>query len=152
MHFAEETPRAGNVLLSLDTANKIESLQRIHVIDWEFVTCAPRYLDLAHFAAEVWLDDRFNPDMVDGGSSPGRVLLSAMFSSYRASGLHIDLQKIIYCISGHIVCFSGYAPRTEDIQLTAKVAREAIDMALNAKAENWEQLRNDPLISSIMSH
>ncbi|KAF2793953.1 hypothetical protein K505DRAFT_215845, partial [Melanomma pulvis-pyrius CBS 109.77] len=45
----------GNMILKLGGAGEQKTLEEISIIDWEFVTCAPSYVDLAHFLSEIWL-------------------------------------------------------------------------------------------------
>ncbi|RYP91024.1 hypothetical protein DL770_002854 [Monosporascus sp. CRB-9-2] len=141
----------GNIMLSLgDGSSANTELEAIFVFDWEFATCAPTAFDLAHFAAELWLDARFNSQQGSQHGPLSQALLSAMFSSYRGSGLDIDMQKIIYYLAGHVCCFVKYAPRTDDSDLNKTVLGEAVLMMVRAKEERWEELSQDPIINSML--
>ncbi|RYP50786.1 hypothetical protein DL768_003784 [Monosporascus sp. mg162] len=138
-------------MLSLgDGSNTNTKLEAIFVFDWEFSTCAPTAFDLAHFAAELWLDARFNSEQRFQHGPLSQALLSAMFSSYRESGLDIDMQKVIYYLAGHICCFLKYVPRTDDSDLNKTVLGEAVLMMVRAKEERWAELSQDSTISTLL--
>lgn len=138
------------MIISLEKTEDGASLGELHVIDWEFVMCAPALYDLAHFAAEIWMDHKFDSNDANGNTSHRQALLVALFSAYRASGLPIDMKKVLYYIAGHVCCFSGNWPRSEDGERVSSVARDAFEIAMLAKAEEWDKLSQRPLIGAMM--
>ena len=89
------------------SGNKSEPRLLVHVIDWEFVTYALPYIDLAHFVAEAWLFDFSRRESDDAGTI-ARTMTATLFDSYSQAGGAINFQKVIVYIAGHIGCFLHY--------------------------------------------
>jgi hypothetical protein len=124
------------------------ALKSIHVIDWEFATYGPAFWDLAHFAAEAWLYDRFNLSLDKTESLYHRLTVS-MFRAYLKAGGKIDMNSVLYYIAGHVCCFLELAPRTEDFHLRRLVASEAVEIMVAAKAKDMDSLKKFPLIAAL---
>jgi len=124
-------------------------LESIHIIDWEFATCGPTFVDLAHFASEAWLQNRFNPTVSLVLSANCRILVG-LFKSYRASGGFLDRRKLVYYIGGHICCFLGYGSWTADKTKRKEVAGEGLDLILHAEAQDWEKIKNDAFLAQLL--
>ncbi|KAI1422500.1 kinase-like domain-containing protein [Xylaria sp. FL1777] len=131
----------GNILLKFQTGAELRDLTQIGVIDWEFTTCGPLFVDLAHFASEIWLQDRFH---LNNGlaSIANRKAAVSLFASYRACGGYIDCKKIALYIGGHVCCFLRFTNWTDDMEHRKTVAREAIDLMLAADSKNWASVNN----------
>lgn len=131
--------RFGNMILKLSGAGGRKTLEEISIIDWEFVTCAPSYVDLAHFLSEIWLQDRFFP-----GPSPAalvnRQVAIATFESYLASGGHIDHRRLACYVGGHSCCFLDFMDWDNEDGVKQAVAKEGVAMMLQADAEEWDEL------------
>ncbi|KAF3937486.1 hypothetical protein ABW19_dt0206529 [Dactylella cylindrospora] len=136
--------RPGNLIPAVvREEGKTPYLHSLALIDWEFATYGPPFLDLAHFAAEVWLAHNFIPS-----SSIGlKRLVAALFKSYREQGGTIDLKRVIYYIGGHITCFIDYAPLRGDAQEKKVATEKAIKLMLLAKNESWDELKEDEVIN-----
>ncbi|GAP87176.2 hypothetical protein SAMD00023353_2300930 [Rosellinia necatrix] len=137
----------GNILLKFQTGAEPRDLTQIGVIDWEFTTCGPLFVDLAHFASEIWLQDRFHSDNGLASIANRRAAVS-LFASYRACGGYIDCKKIALYIGGHVCCFLRFSNWTDDMEQRKTVAREAIDLMLAADSGNWTSV-NDSLIREL---
>ncbi|TAQ85820.1 hypothetical protein B7494_g5860 [Chlorociboria aeruginascens] len=147
----QQTYCSGSKTLSNPTppTDSTSSIHSIHIIDWEFVTYAPRYLDLAHFAAECWLYNHFYPSTSCGGSIYQQ-LTSSLFKAYRTSGGTIDVQRVIYYIAGHVGCFLGYSNRWTDNPIVRKAkAKLAVKMIEDAQKKDWEALRKDEFLLNL---
>lgn len=127
-----------------------ENLRQISIFDWEFATCAPAFVDLAHFASEIWLHEKFRPGPSTPDSANRRALV-ALFKSYREAGGTLDPDSIASYIGGHICCFLDYANWTADPALKMKVAREGLALLLGSKEDGIEVIK-DPILASLFDH
>ncbi|KAH8689274.1 hypothetical protein GQ44DRAFT_765574 [Phaeosphaeriaceae sp. PMI808] len=117
----------------------------IYVLDWEFVTFAPAYIDLAHFAGEAWLYDCFGAP-----SEAWSELASSVFNAYRNDGGTIDMQRVVYYIAGHIGGSTESFRLAKGHRRRKSAARAAANMILDASRENWQALRQDKFLKALL--
>ncbi|KAF2793956.1 hypothetical protein K505DRAFT_243165, partial [Melanomma pulvis-pyrius CBS 109.77] len=79
--------RSGNVLLSLDSNNDPE---RMSIIDWEFVTMAPTFVDVGNFIRELFLNNYFE------SSNPCYVtVLESFMKAYLGFGIQLSVKDAL---------------------------------------------------------
>lgn len=124
------------------------NVRQISLIDWEFATCAPAFVDLAHFLSEVWLQERFRPQSSHRASANVRVAV-ALISSYRLAGGTINSGRIARYVGGHICCFLDYGNWTTDMALIREVAREGLALMLESVDQDCEIIK-DPVLALLL--
>lgn len=67
--------RSGNVLLNMESENNVE---RITIIDWEFVIMAPTFIDVGNFIQELFLNNYF-----ESSDSSYVTVMESFMSAYR---------------------------------------------------------------------
>ncbi|RDW85281.1 hypothetical protein BP6252_02871 [Coleophoma cylindrospora] len=85
----------GNVLLSFSSEHKLE---RLSIIDWEFMMLGPSFLDLGHFIGEIFLIHYF-----ESNDSVYIFLLRAFIQAYRHLIKEIDIERAICYAGAHII-------------------------------------------------
>lgn len=78
---------------------------------------------------------------------PYRCITKTLFQSYRTSGGVVDIQRTIYYIAGHIGCFLGFVPWTNNANERTKTAIMAVKMIEDTHEENWTALKEDKFLS-----
>ena len=110
---------------------------------------APAYYDIAHFVAEAWLYDRFNPPS-PGSKSIYTHITRSLLTSYRSRGGTVDLQSALYYVAGHIICFLRCGNWTESDDIRRTVALEAVRIIELASLKDWTQLKTFGLIDVVI--
>ncbi|PGH08510.1 hypothetical protein AJ80_07830 [Polytolypa hystricis UAMH7299] len=86
----------GNILLSFTDKDELE---RLSIIDWEFIMLAPAFLDTGHFIGEVFLIHYF-----ESNDEVYIVLLESFMRAYRSSLVRdIDTENILAYAGAHIM-------------------------------------------------
>ncbi len=93
--YADNKYRLGNVLLSFDLNS---ALERIYIIDWEFVMLAPLFLDIGNFIGEVFLIHYF-----ESNDSVYIHLLESFLESYKQMNGNINTADIVGYAGAHII-------------------------------------------------
>lgn len=93
--YADKDYRLGNVLLSFDSRS---ALERIYIIDWEFVMLAPVFLDIGNFIGEVFLINYF-----ESNDSVYIYLLESFLESYQQINENINIEDILGYAGAHIM-------------------------------------------------
>lgn len=117
----------------------------IYVLDWEFVTCAPAYIDLAHFAGEAWLYNYFGAPNIAWSE-----LTSTLFKAYRKHGGSIDMQRVIYYIAGYIARSTQSFPSAKGHEKREMAARAAASMVIHASRKEWQTLKQDTFLEPLL--
>jgi hypothetical protein len=135
-------PRLGNVLLNF---RKADHLSSISVIDWEFVTIGPSFVDIGNFVGELFCTGYLNS--VD--STYAEVLDSFMLA-YRAFGRLLDVRRAIAFVGAGII---ESLPRRMKYSSrgTTAMARKCVDHALrfiiDTDSTDLASGENDPFAS-----
>jgi hypothetical protein len=111
------------MILKLSGVEGRKTLEEISIIDREFVTCTPSYVDLAHFLSEIWLQDQFSPGPSQA-ALVNRQAAIATFKSYLALGGHIDHRRLACYVGGHICCFLDFMDWNNEDGLKQRVEKE----------------------------
>lgn len=132
-----DTIRFGNIFLKLSGPEEEKKLEEVTIIDWEFVTCAPSYVDLAHYLSEIWLQDRFFPSPSSSALVNRQAAIST-FRTYLQLGGQIDFKRLVCYVGAHACCFLDFMDWNNEDGLKRTVAQEGASMILDAASEDWE--------------
>ena len=101
-------------------------------------------MDLAHFASETWLQERFYPKPSLSVSVNWRVAV-ALFRSYRLNGGALDTRRIACYVGAYVICYLDYADWTADMALKRQVAREGLALMLGSDNSHADTT-DDPML------
>ncbi|KAF2645930.1 hypothetical protein P280DRAFT_532355 [Massarina eburnea CBS 473.64] len=135
-----------NTMIRFNTSSSAHALEAtLYVIDWEFVTCGPAYIDLAHFAGEAWLYAHLGSP-----NDAWRLLSSGVFSAYRKSGGSVDMLRVLHYMAGHIARSTETFHGIEGEEQKSEIAKAALKIIIDASCKDWKALRQDTFIEALL--
>jgi hypothetical protein len=112
----------GNVLLNFRNEN---TLTDISVIDWEFVTTGPTFLDVGNFIAELFLISYF-----ESTDSVYVTVFEAFVSAYRSFKVPFDIDSALGLAGAHIMMSLSRRVDSPRSRATRESAIACVDQAL----------------------
>jgi hypothetical protein len=132
--------RPANALLNFDRAERLSS---ISIIDWEFVTIGPTFLDISNLVAELFfLGYTTRNDLTYAE------VLDSFINTYRAFGGSLCLRRTIAVVGAAILDLVVRRMDLNGSQETMAMATECVKLALNfifdAESTDFTLAENDP--------
>jgi hypothetical protein len=112
----------GNVLINLGEQNR---LRDVFVIDWEFVTMAPTWLDVGNFIGELFLISYF-----EGTDGSYANVLDSFITAYRSFKLPLDTTRVLQFAGAHIMMSLPRRVISERSKATIATAPACIETTL----------------------
>lgn len=134
-------PRIGNVLLGFDGSDNLES---ISVIDWDFVTMLPTYVDFGIFVGELYILDYF-----DSSNSTYLTILESFVEAYRSFGVPFSTASALRYAGAHILMSLSQLVLSSQSRFTSDIAmpcvEEVLDFIIDPEFKELNMRKDDAL-------
>lgn len=123
--------RPGNLIFDFDSDDEI---QTVNVIDWEFATMAPAFIDIGHFIAEVFMNNYF-----EARDDVYIHLLDSLLASYSPIYQSIQVSEALFYAGAHIGCFAPRRASSKRSRATKETCLSCINQAIALMKRHYEK-------------